>query len=43
MANKEEIIMTQEMFLEFDDFKLEVLREKAYELDLKDVYKRQDY
>ena len=34
MANKEEIIMTQEMFLEFDDFKLEVLREKAYELDL---------
>ena len=26
--------MTQEMFLEFDDFKLEVLREKAYELDL---------
>ena len=34
VANKEEIIMTQEMFLEFDDFKLEVLREKAYELDL---------
>ena len=34
MANKKEIIMTQEMFLEFDDFKLEVLREKAYELDL---------
>ena len=26
--------MTQEMFLGFDDFKLEVLREKAYELDL---------
>ena len=26
--------MTQEMFLEFDDFKLEVLHEKAYELDL---------
>ena len=26
--------MTLDMFLEFDDFKLEVLREKAYELDL---------
>lgn len=26
--------MTTEMFLEFDDFKLEVLKEQAYELDL---------
>ncbi len=26
--------MTLNMFLEFDDYKLEVLREKAYELDL---------
>lgn len=26
--------MTQEMFLEFDEIKLEVLRERAYELDL---------